>query len=403
MSINKKIITLILIFVLLCIVGLRVVIISSKNSKNIKPIEDGELYIISKGGNGTYTDGLVRYGFMNKNGQVVIEPKYKRVSSFINGVAYVKDNNDNGYLIDKNENKISRVEGRYVEVYDGLWLMRIDNKWGYIDKTGKWVIEPKYGFTYGFREGLAAVRENGKWGFVDKNGKWIIKPTFQKIQSFSEGLAAVWVNAKCGFINKSGKWIIRPTFEDAEKFSQGLAAVKLKGKWGYVDKSGKWVIKPSFQKASIFKEGYSIVGEYDSNNNLKEGIIDKKGHFIIGTKYDEIYFDGFDKSGFIFRQKKLYGVVSLTGEVTIEPKYTLFIWHSNHKIFMDRDTIYFLDESLNIKHKYKLGKVFPLNYDNKLISIMTKSGIWYFSKDGKLIKKMDADFSKGFEKIDGIN
>ncbi|MGM9833338.1 MAG: WG repeat-containing protein [Candidatus Limisoma sp.] len=30
-------------------------------------------------------------------------------------------------------------------------------KWGYIDKTGAWVIEPKYDIAVNFSEGLAAV------------------------------------------------------------------------------------------------------------------------------------------------------------------------------------------------------------------------------------------------------
>ncbi|WP_373563792.1 WG repeat-containing protein [Campylobacter sp. 2018MI34] len=34
---------------------------------------------------------------------------------------------------------------------------------------------------YEFREGLAGVKLNGKWGLIDKNGKFVIEPKFDAI------------------------------------------------------------------------------------------------------------------------------------------------------------------------------------------------------------------------------
>lgn len=417
MKTNKRLIIFISIFTIACIVGLRLMTNSDKIAVNVvnkESIEDSELYVIATGGNGTYTDGLTRYGFIDKSGQVVIEPKYKFVTSFFHGVAYVQDANDNGqlidyngYLIDKNENKISTVKGRCVDNFEGLWLTRIDNKWGYVDKTGKWVIEPKYAKVYNFSEGLSAVREDSErfstWGFMDKNGQWIIKPSFSEVKPFSEGLAATGLNGKWGYIDRTGNWIIKPTFQDAELFSKGLAPVKLNGKWGYIDKKGDLVIKPTFDDVTRFKDDSAIVGKYDTKGNSKEGIINKRGELITEIKYDQIYYDTFSNEGFVFREKNLYGVLNLKGEVAVEPKYTSFIRQDGNKILMDKDTIYFLDKKLNIKNKHKLGKMFPLYYDNKLISIMTKDGSWYFNKDGVLIKKIDDNFSKAFEIVNGCN
>lgn len=406
MTINKRLIIFISIFTIACIVGLRLMTNSDKSAVNVvnkESIEDSELYIIATGGNGTYTDGLTRYGFIDNSGQVVIEPKYKFVTSFFDGVAYVQDANDNGYLIDKNENKISTVKGRCVDNFEGLWLTRIDDKWGYIDKTGKWIIEPKFQHIYGFTEGLAAVNINGQWGYMDKNGQWVIEPTFSAVKPFSEGLAATGFNGKWGYIDRTGNWIIKPTFQDAEAFSEGLAPVKLNGKWGYIDKKGNLIIKPIFDRATRFKNESAIVGKYDVKGNSKEGIINKRGEVITEIKYDEIYYDTLSAEGFVFREKNLYGVLNLNGEVAVEPKYTFFIRQDGNKVFMDKDTIYFLDEKLNINNKHKLGKMFPLYYDNELISIMTKDGSWYFNKDGVLIKKIDDDFSKAFEIVNGCN
>jgi hypothetical protein len=53
----------------------------------------------------------------------------------------------------------------------------IGGKWGFIDKTGVFLIEPKYDYAGKFSEGLAGVEIRGKWGYIDKTGKYVWKPT----------------------------------------------------------------------------------------------------------------------------------------------------------------------------------------------------------------------------------
>jgi len=74
-------------------------------------------------------------------------------------------------------------------------------KAGYIDSTGQWKIRPAfYGPAQDFHEGLAAVTEwkagpGGRrpFGFVDKSGKFTLSPRYTYAFPFSEGLAAVQV------------------------------------------------------------------------------------------------------------------------------------------------------------------------------------------------------------------
>ena len=48
-----------------------------------------------------------------------------------------------------------------------------DGKFGFIDSTGKTVIPAKFEQVYFFHEGLAPVRIEGKWGFVDRRGNLV--------------------------------------------------------------------------------------------------------------------------------------------------------------------------------------------------------------------------------------
>ncbi|WP_435932419.1 WG repeat-containing protein [Moraxella bovoculi] len=57
---------------------------------------------------------------------------------------------------------------------DGLAIAKKNNKYGYVDKTGKVVVPIQYDETWFFSEGLAGVKQNGKWGFIDKTGEVVI-------------------------------------------------------------------------------------------------------------------------------------------------------------------------------------------------------------------------------------
>jgi hypothetical protein len=104
-------------------------------------------------------------------------------------------------------------------------------------------------FAHTFSEGLAGAGLRGKAGFVDRTGKFVIEPKFDGVWEFSEGLAKVMLGEfmqgeKYGYVDKTGKFMINPVFDGASSFSEGLAEVWLDGKAGYVDKTGRYVVHP---------------------------------------------------------------------------------------------------------------------------------------------------------------
>lgn len=103
-----------------------------------------------------------------------------------------------------------------------------------------------------FREGLALIQIGEKWGYINLTGRIVIKPQFYHANSFSEGVAHAQIyddKAFSGYINKSGKWILQPTFAGGEDFVNGEALVHSdvlseKGNYKYsecflINKSGK--------------------------------------------------------------------------------------------------------------------------------------------------------------------
>ena len=263
----------------------------------------------------TFSEGLAavyvgdKWGYIDKTGKFVIPPKFKQrfpPSLFHEGLAQVEIQEGTHSFIDKTGELVKAlkfIEERTV-FSDGLAKVSKGDKIGYVDKTGRWVIQPRFDEAKDFKEGLALVKVpvkvddtvTSKFGFIDKTGKVVIEPQFSEADSFSEGLAKVTVNTfdKDGYIDKTGKVVIAPQFDVAHSFSDGLAKVLMHGekfidKAGFIDKSGKVVIAIQFEELPAgnsknyrgFKDGLAAV---EVNN--KTGYIDKTGKMVIAPSYE---------------------------------------------------------------------------------------------------------------------
>ena len=61
--------------------------------------------------------------------------------------------------------------------------------------------------------GFAAVKINTKWGFINETGRLIINPQFEKAKIIDNILFVKWEN-KWGIIDNQGNWIVNPQFDD---------------------------------------------------------------------------------------------------------------------------------------------------------------------------------------------
>lgn len=91
----------------------------------------------------------------------------------VNGLLLVKEDGD--YTVYNTEwERQAQFSADEVDVRtgDGLLAFREDDLWGFVDMTGKVVIEPAYAGARSFSNGLAAVEdESGLWGFIDRDGR----------------------------------------------------------------------------------------------------------------------------------------------------------------------------------------------------------------------------------------
>src|SRR5262249_46183571 len=104
-----------------------------------------------------------------------------------------------------------------------LFPVKHGGKWGYIDKTGKIVIEPRFHFAGSVAEGRAPVKLGKKWGYIDTSGKIAVNPMFDLSGGASDGLINLAVGDRLAYLCKNGKVVIYPQIDEADRFSEGLA------------------------------------------------------------------------------------------------------------------------------------------------------------------------------------
>lgn len=132
---------------------------------------------------------------------------------------------------------------------EGLALVKLGNKFGYINMKGFYVVQPKYVAARNYNESMAAVAEqmpDGKiyWGFIDCRGMISSHCLYLDIKDYSEGLAAYYSNAyaKWGFIDKNGKTVISPMYDEIIiSFHEGVAHVIKNGVKGFINKNNDWI------------------------------------------------------------------------------------------------------------------------------------------------------------------
>lgn len=194
---------------------------------------------------------------------------------------------------------------------------------GYIDATGKVVIEPLYQTYSDFSEGLAIVQIPGfeRMGAIDTTGKMVIEPRFRWLGSFSEGLATARRKAgDNGYVDVSGEWVIEPRFDSARTFSEGLALVRIEGEQAWIDRTGEVVIGPRpYRLADSFSEG---VAAFQTDDQLW-GLIDRNGTVLVEPRFRRIR-DAAD--GMVAVQEgDSWGFVDVTGRMVIEPRWDAVI------------------------------------------------------------------------------
>lgn len=305
-----------------------------------------------------------KYGFINKKGAFVVDPVYEKADQFNDGICRVVYEGKTGWINQNGEMVIRpRFNQKFVDDEILCFTEKPHGKLGLVNTKGEIIVNPRFESMMDFHNGYAKVYENEKWGLIDRNGKYACPPEYGNISGpFANDriwtldgkyllrdienhiicntqfdwmygrvgdLSIISINKKFGVVDSNGNFVIKPEFSDVFEF-KGLKDLfristadrySYNGKFGAVDLNGKIVFPPVYDTIEWdSKESFFII-----ELNGKWGAADKNGNYIIEPNIDfgddwslSLRFnDGLAK---IVKDDK-YGFINTKGKVVIQPKF----------------------------------------------------------------------------------
>lgn len=300
--------------------------------------------------------------------------------------------------------------------------VKLNGKWGFIDKAGQFVIEPLYGYVDNFCEGWAAftfdplrrgVNPECRWGYLDTAGKIVADPIFDEASDFSEGLARVRVDKMIGFIAKDGKWAIEPRFLEARKFDGGLSIVLVEGKWerdiesdigGKILVDGKWALIDEdgnfrgdlrFEEIEDFANGFAC-----AKKDNKFGFIDHSGEFVIAPRFDKACSFHDNLARVWIRER--CGVIDKSGNFVLNPTYSSIDEFEEGTARASVDGVNLLvdcDGAIRFQGEKDNEEIYDFNHGVAMVR-SSPGNSFYIDRSGKRltdvsIEAMDHDFREG--------
>lgn len=233
-----------------------------------------------------------------------------------------------------------------------------EERWGYVDQKGKFVINPQFKSASFFSDGLALVKSpDDKFGYINKKGEYVINPQFvsateftngkafatlpegapalinkkgevvkefkeySAVYGYQDGIALFSQGKKFGFLNADGEEVIPATYTYIGEFHEGLAVIaqpkkddSLDFEYGYINKKGEVVINPQFESAQNFSEGLAVI-----TSGGEDGFIDKTGTIVINPQFESA--QSFSEGLAVIQQGDWFGYINKEGKIVINPQF----------------------------------------------------------------------------------
>jgi hypothetical protein len=215
-----------------------------------------------------YSDTLLifiendKYGICKLDGTKIHEPKYDYIGKLDNSRGIFVENNKIGYfneqasiVIPANFDTYPNYQS-YSVFKNGFAGAKKGGKMGLIDINGKTFVP------FGFQEigtitNLISFKKNDKWGFIDNTGKEKIKATYEYAESFINNRAIVTKDSLMGVIDQNEKFIIQNVYSSIVWFENTNLFLVESGKlYGIYDTNGKILVPLSYQSITKLNDDY---------------------------------------------------------------------------------------------------------------------------------------------------
>jgi WG containing repeat len=324
----------------------------------------------------------------------VIPVKYETMGVFNKGLLITKDPETNRYgYLDKTGKwaiRATYLDGIGFDETGGAWVKMTDGKYHYINNTGKdFGAFDTISYKSFNRDGYALYEHTDfPYGLIDKNGTTISRLNdCDAIYTFSEGIAGYRCksNSKYGFIDVNGKIIGACIYDGFSGFVDGIARIEMKvsgkTKYGYINSKGETILAPDYDDLRIFRNGWGIMkkdGNYffvDKNGTTKEAprkydnLVEFRSGYAVGT------VNAADKDD---PNTYYYINTALKEEFNIEAYQGYQFWEN--VAVVNRDTVYALMNKKGEVFK-RLTGIEQLKFCNEGMLAVKEKGKWGYIDD----------------------
>ncbi|MDD6250516.1 MAG: WG repeat-containing protein [Bacillales bacterium] len=303
-----------------------------------------------------------KYGYMDSQGNIVIEPQYDGATLRFKQVYCMVSKDDKKFLIDKNNNVVKELDNS-IEIIEPFSVGEDINF--IVKKTGdKWYIcdsllkkKSDYYDEFIIGDELFNVKKNNKWGFIDCDGNIVIDFIYDKAWGFGQdSLARVVRDNKHFYIDTKGNCVISvdSTITD---FHNNRAAVIKDGEKCLIDKHGIVICKLDVDEIYIFGDDNLATVVKDDRASK----IDTLGNIVLETdfRYIHSFYNGF---AYAFNIPDFnLGLIDSLGNVIVP-----FIFDSARD--SEEDNIYiFIKQAQRTKSSYIKEATYYYNSKGQLI------------------------------------
>lgn len=180
-----------------------------------------------------------RWGYANLAAQVVIAPQYEDACAMRNGVAGVRTGKNEWRIVDASGQ--FTCEEKFLNIFsfaaNGLACALGRDKtrqkrFGFVDRTGAWRIEPRFHRPARFGEhNVAAATDDDKlFGVIDTRGEWVLKPKYARVNDFNDdGFAYYYLENSWsdsdppGYLNLQGQSVVQGDRHLSQSMVCGIA------------------------------------------------------------------------------------------------------------------------------------------------------------------------------------
>jgi len=194
---------------------------------------------------------LGRWGYANKEGEIVIDAVFEKCGFFSEGHA---------------------------------WIVK-DSKYGIIDKEGEMVIKNQFDDAGLMKYGFIPLKKNNLWGFLDAKGNQIIPFQFEDYEFKNDSTIHVRQNRQWGIINLNGSIISLPLYDRNFSFDDDITMVSRNGKKGVIDHNGEVLIECKHNSLDQVDDTLFIAEKYVNYKKSFFGLISTADSFTIPQEF----------------------------------------------------------------------------------------------------------------------